>query len=204
MVEVRSPAVSEDRGHMSKVDGPESLAISIRDVSCKLMNLKIILLLSHCFADMPTSQAWLSYLVMTERYRTVRVMVSEDRWATLHVCTTSHIQFAVCHMIASPYEYSLVKWLSVWKVTVFCVLVHIAAWCNDCICIGSSAGWQPLHRWSLWEHHISYVTFHSIVHGMESHRSRSAVLLLHGTNCVCSGNTCAHICWYVSLHFSWP
>jgi len=32
--------VSEDRGHMSKVDGPESLAISIRDVSYKLMNLK--------------------------------------------------------------------------------------------------------------------------------------------------------------------
>ena len=144
MVEVRSPAVSEDRGHMSKVDGPESLAISIRDVSCKLMNLKIILLLIHCLVDMPTSQARLSYLVMAERYRTVRVMVSEDRWATLHVCTTSHIQFAVCHMIASPYEYSLVKWLSVWKVTVFCVLVHIAAWCNDCICIGSSAGWQSL------------------------------------------------------------
>ena len=58
MVEVCSPAVSEDRGHMSKVDGPESLAISIRDVSYKLMNLK---------------------LVMAERYRTVRVMVSEDR-----------------------------------------------------------------------------------------------------------------------------
>jgi len=30
MVEVCSPAVFEDRGHMSKVDGPESLAISIR------------------------------------------------------------------------------------------------------------------------------------------------------------------------------
>ena len=58
MVEVCSPAASEDRGHMSKVDGPESLAISIRDVSYKLMNLK---------------------LVMAERYRTVRVMVSEDR-----------------------------------------------------------------------------------------------------------------------------
>ena len=36
MVEVCSPAVSEDRGHMSKVDGPESLAISIRDVTWKL------------------------------------------------------------------------------------------------------------------------------------------------------------------------
>jgi len=79
MVEVCSPAVSEDRGHMSKVDGPESLAISIRDVSYKLMNLKIILLLIHCLVDMPTSQARLSYLVMAKRYRTVRVMVSEHR-----------------------------------------------------------------------------------------------------------------------------
>ena len=51
MVEVCSPAVSEDRGHMSKVDGPESL--------------KIILLLIHCLVDMPASQARLSYLVMS-------------------------------------------------------------------------------------------------------------------------------------------
>ena len=79
MVEVCSPAVSEDRGHMSKVDGPESLAISICDVSYKPMSLKIILLLIHCLVDMPTSQARLSYLVMAERYRTVRVMVSEDK-----------------------------------------------------------------------------------------------------------------------------
>ena len=50
MVEVCSPAVSEDRGHTSKVDGPESLAISICDVSYKLMNLKIILI-SHCPCD---------------------------------------------------------------------------------------------------------------------------------------------------------
>ena len=78
MVEVCSPAVSEDRGHTSKV-GPESLAISIRDLSYKLMNLKIILLLIHCLVDMPTSQARLSYLVMSERYRIVRMMVSEDR-----------------------------------------------------------------------------------------------------------------------------
>jgi len=56
MVEVCSPAVSEDRGHVSKVDGPESLSISIRDVSYKLMNLKIILLFIHCLVDMPTSQ----------------------------------------------------------------------------------------------------------------------------------------------------
>ena len=63
MVEVCSPAlaaaaaVSEDRGHMSKVDGPESLAISIRDVSYKLMNLKlIILLLIHCLMDMHAYQ----------------------------------------------------------------------------------------------------------------------------------------------------
>ena len=79
MVEGCSQAVSEDRGHMSKVDGPESLAISIGDVSYKLMNLKIILLLIHCLVDMPTSQARLSYLVMAKRYRTVCVMVSEDR-----------------------------------------------------------------------------------------------------------------------------
>jgi len=79
MVEGCSPAVSEDRGHTSKVDGPESLAISICDVSYKLMNLKIILLLIHCLVDMPTSQAQLTYLVMSERYRIVRVMVSEDR-----------------------------------------------------------------------------------------------------------------------------
>ena len=64
---------------MVEVDGPESLAISIRDVSYKLMNLKITLLLIHCLVDMPTSQARLSYLAMAERYRTVRVMVSEDR-----------------------------------------------------------------------------------------------------------------------------
>jgi len=44
------PAVSEDRGRTSKVDGPESLAISICDVSYKLMNLKIILI-SHCPCD---------------------------------------------------------------------------------------------------------------------------------------------------------
>ena len=79
MVEVCSPAVSEDRGHTSKVDGPESLAISIRDVSYKLMNLKFILLLIHCIVDMPTSQARLIYLVMSKRYRIVRVVVSEDR-----------------------------------------------------------------------------------------------------------------------------
>ena len=68
MVEVCmcSPAVSEDRGHMSKVDGPESLAISIHDVSYKLMNLKIILLLIHCLVDMPTSQEWLSYLAISQ------------------------------------------------------------------------------------------------------------------------------------------
>jgi len=75
-----SPAVSKDRGHASKVDGPESLAISIRDVSYKLMNLKIVLLLIHFLVDMPTSQARLSYLVSyVPRYRIVRVMVSEDR-----------------------------------------------------------------------------------------------------------------------------
>jgi len=55
------------------------LAISICDVSYKLMNLKIILLLIHCLVDMPTSQAWLSYLATSERYRIVRVMVSENR-----------------------------------------------------------------------------------------------------------------------------
>jgi len=69
MVEVCSPAVSEERGHTSKVDGPESMAISIRDASYKLMNLKIILLCIHWLVDMPTSQALLSYLVMSERYR---------------------------------------------------------------------------------------------------------------------------------------
>jgi len=79
MVEVCSPAVSEDRGHTPNVNSPESLDISICDVSYKLMNLKIILLLIHCLVDMPTSQARLSYLVMAERYHTVRVMVSKDR-----------------------------------------------------------------------------------------------------------------------------
>ena len=79
MIEGCSPAVFEDRGHTSNVNGLESLAISICDVSYKLMNLKIILLLIHCPVDMPTSQARLSYLVMSERYRIVRVMVSEDR-----------------------------------------------------------------------------------------------------------------------------
>ena len=79
MVERCSPAVSEDRDHTSKVDGPESMAISIRDASHKLMNLKIILLRIHCLVDMLTSQARLSYLVMSERYRIARVMVSEDR-----------------------------------------------------------------------------------------------------------------------------
>jgi len=41
--------------------------------------LKIILLLIHCLMDMPTGQARLSYLTMSERYRIVRVMVSENR-----------------------------------------------------------------------------------------------------------------------------
>ena len=66
MVEVCSPAVSEDRGHTSNVDGPEALAISIGDVSYKLMNLKIILLLIHCVVDMRTSHAWLSYVATFE------------------------------------------------------------------------------------------------------------------------------------------
>jgi len=79
MVDMCGPAMSEDRGHMSKVDCPEALAISIRDVSYKLMNLKIILLLIHCLLDMPTSQARLSYLVIAVRYCTVSVTVSEDR-----------------------------------------------------------------------------------------------------------------------------
>jgi len=79
MIEGCSPAVSEDKGHTSNVDGPEALVISIGDVSYKLMNLKIILLLIHCVVDMRTSQARLSYLAMSERYRIVRVMVSEDR-----------------------------------------------------------------------------------------------------------------------------
>ena len=79
MVEGCSPVVSEDKGHTSNVDGPESLAISICDVSYKLMNLKIILLLIHCLVDMPTRQARLSYLAMSKRYHIVRVMVSEDR-----------------------------------------------------------------------------------------------------------------------------
>ena len=79
MVEVCSPAVSEDRGHTSNVDGPEALAISIGDVSYKLMILKIILLLIHCVVDMRTSQAWLSYLATYERCRIVRTMVFENR-----------------------------------------------------------------------------------------------------------------------------
>ena len=79
MVEVCSPAVSEDRGHTPKVDGPESLAISIRDVSYKLMNLKIILLLKSLPRGHAYQPSTWSYLVMSERYRIVRVMVSEDR-----------------------------------------------------------------------------------------------------------------------------
>ena len=79
MIEGCSPAVSYDRGHTSNVDGPEALAISIGDVSYKLMNLKIILLLIHCVVDMRTSQARLSYLAMYERCRIVRTMVSENR-----------------------------------------------------------------------------------------------------------------------------
>ena len=55
MIEECSPALSEDRGHTSNVDGPEALAILIGDVSYKLMNLKIILLLIHCVVDMRTS-----------------------------------------------------------------------------------------------------------------------------------------------------
>jgi len=65
MVEGCSPAVSEDRGHTLNINGPEALAISICDVSYKLMNLKIILVLIHCVADMCTSQARLSYLAMS-------------------------------------------------------------------------------------------------------------------------------------------
>ena len=79
MIEECSPAVSGDRGHTSNVDGPEALAISIGDVSYKLMNLKIILLLIHCVVDMRTSQARLSYLAVYESCRIVRTMVSENR-----------------------------------------------------------------------------------------------------------------------------
>ena len=79
MIEGCRPVVSEDRGHTSNIDGPEALAISICDVSYKLMNLKIILLLIHCVVDMRTSQARLIYLAMYERCCIVRVMVSENR-----------------------------------------------------------------------------------------------------------------------------
>ena len=79
MIEGCSPAVSEDRGHTSNVDGPELLAISICDVSYKLMNLKSILLLIQYLVDMPTSQVRLSYLATSKRYRIVRVMVSEKQ-----------------------------------------------------------------------------------------------------------------------------
>ena len=79
MIEGYSPAVSEDRGRTSNVDGPEALAVSICDMSYKLTNLKIILLFIHCVVDMHTSQAWLSYLAMSERCRIVHAMVSENR-----------------------------------------------------------------------------------------------------------------------------
>jgi len=55
MIEECSPALSEERGHTSNINGPEALAISIGDVSYKLMNFKIILLLIHCVVDMRTS-----------------------------------------------------------------------------------------------------------------------------------------------------
>ena len=79
MIEGCSPALSEDIGHMLNVNGLEALAISICDVSYKLMNLKIILLLIHCIVDMGTSQARLSYLAMSERCCIVHAMVSENR-----------------------------------------------------------------------------------------------------------------------------
>jgi len=83
MVEGCSPAVSEDRGSHGRWSG--IIAYFNFDVSYKLMNLKIILLLIHCLVDMPTSQARLTYLVMSDRYRIVRVMVFKGRWATLFV-----------------------------------------------------------------------------------------------------------------------
>ena len=55
MIEGCSPAVSEDRGHTSNVDGLESLAISICDVNYKLMNLKIIL---HAYHSLPRGHAY--------------------------------------------------------------------------------------------------------------------------------------------------
>jgi len=79
MIEECSPALSEERGHTSNINGPESLAISIGDVSYKLMNLNIILLLMYCIMDMRTSQARLSYLAMYKRCRFVSTMVSENR-----------------------------------------------------------------------------------------------------------------------------
>ena len=90
MIEECSPALSEDRGHTSNVDGPEALAVSICDMSYKLTNLKIILLFIHCVVDMHTSQARLSYLAMYDRCRNVRAMVSENRWATL-VCKLGEV-----------------------------------------------------------------------------------------------------------------
>ena len=111
--------------------------------------------------------------------------------------------------VAHPYkihwslcEYNLVMWPSPCESDLFFrVLLYIAAWHVHCICSGSSAGWQSLYQWSLWEYFISHPTFHSGVHGMESHRSKTALLLHHGTNCVRSGNTCGHICWYVTCIF---
>ena len=79
MIEGCSPAVSEDRGHTSNINASEALAISIGDVSYKLMKLNIILLLMYCNVDMRTSQAQLSYLAMYERCRFVRTMVPENR-----------------------------------------------------------------------------------------------------------------------------
>jgi len=85
MVEGCSP---EDRGYTSKVDGPESLAISICDVSYKLMNLKIILFLIHCLLDMPTRQARLSCYVreMSHCPRGVRRQMSYSNYVTGRIC----------------------------------------------------------------------------------------------------------------------
>ena len=114
--------------------------------------------------------------------------------------------------LAHPYnihwslcEHNLVMWPSPCESDIFFLWVFLStlqlgmviAFVLGPVLVGSP---YYLYQWSLWEYFISHPTFHSVVHGMESHHSKTALLLLHGTNC--SGNTCGHICWYVPLSFS--
>ena len=103
MIEGCSPAVSEDKGHTSNVDGPESLAHELENYTA-----------SH---SLPRGHAYqpstVSYLVMSERYSIVRMMVSEHRGATLPVVSWSVFSSEIFYSQMDMSSFSIFDWLSI-------------------------------------------------------------------------------------------